>query len=1169
MNEAPKFAVSCNKLPELTPHARMRCTRACSLPGILPNTPISVLVDQQHHLNHSIYDTKNKIEEIQDRLRRGFIAEEQALSETAPLESLLAMQTTSLAHYVDTLIDPVCRISITFLENCDGCPTRQTQACDRMLTHSSMFQDIGPSMFDSADEGSQGLVFEFNATNADSSLRSSRSGTLWHPFVYIESGDVKTCLAKDSYGNVTFSVTLFDDGGTERGGWNAQGPVFLSYTVYPVNQAPSFRICECAGNENEVTRPSCLGVQPLLGDQSCANPVWAKLETDLDMIDTVVERSCQGACCRDVTGCCTSQMEPFLNPSIDTQFWCSSFERTAAPVCNASVYIPRFTEFQGRVMLSIEVEQIDFDAPTEFISSIVIAGQKIGDVFHPKQDNHCGHFSKVLHYEVPLHVYGNQYVSISTSADVNDRFHSQNCNGKSVNARITLSRGYLTNELERSYVVWKTDSVQRSHHVHERFAWDVVLGERSADGSDIEASQSFTFTVIPSPSAAHLFSSMPVLHANGTLEWALLVNRTGQANLTILMHDDGFSQDLAAGTLHYAAAHALSYAGVNVSAPAHVSVVVAATYAIVRFDDLNLTLHPHEFMESARRIIAAGEGLPLSRVVVLPQHIASMPVPNASVSCAGIASSALCYCSGCNMTNSPCNRDCAAISNASVCGRASPDAIGSPWCPERIKEAAFAQCISVCQENAFTRSEQALGLQIVGINLTEALRFAKHAAEYSEWLQALSPGVNVSVKAFVKNWDNEPFFNVTRNVFTVLGLEHPSSAGLVVPNFIDSVIYPPDTLLDVFGQQTVIYDFMPLRHRGVQGGEWLDGTDGQIGIPGILTNCGSSCEASSSSAESSASAHCMPVECFNGSLQFNQTGLGYGEAEYQISMRTSPPTSYNFMTCLPVYRLRIVSLLDLQVQRILPIILYEAKTNHARRYEEHVIVFGMPHRHRRQNASFEVISTDPSLSNAMFSSLPALSEDGTLTFMLEPGAYGNASFVLRVSTSDQDVYGLCATHNFVQREEGGQVHQTCVTSRKYTGIRPDDEDSILEDRPFSDYVTTNFTIAVLPVNNAPFFQLNCSARQHRVECAGSCANRTTRCNATVSLSENNADAKMPDASLPTLACKHPVQLEHFIDSGNLRPSEKRFQNEYKQSLSFSVQKVRVLLSRSACFVLYP
>jgi hypothetical protein len=39
-----------------------------------------------------------------------------------------------------------------------------------------------------------------------------------------------------------------------------------------------------------------------------------------------------------------------------------------------------------------------------------------------------------------------------------------------------------------------------------------------------------------------------MIHANGTLNFGLLVNRTGQANLTIVMHDDGFGQDLAAGT---------------------------------------------------------------------------------------------------------------------------------------------------------------------------------------------------------------------------------------------------------------------------------------------------------------------------------------------------------------------------------------------------------------------------------------------------------------------------------------------------------------------------------------------------------------------------------------------------------------------------------------------
>ena len=272
VNDPPTFSVSCNKLPELTPHLHMRCSRACSLPGYLPNTPISDLLDQQHRLNHSLLATQAKLHDVQDNLQRGIIGEKQAMPERALLESLLATQTASLAHYVDTLIDPVCRISITFPENCDGCSTTRTAACDRALTHNKIFENMGPSVLDSSDEKGQELVFAFKAIQADSSLKSSSPGSFWHPFANIATGDVQICLAKDSYGNTTFSVTLFDDGRTERGGWDAQGPIFLSYIVLPVNQAPSFRICECVRNENKSTELSCEGVQPLLRDQSCTEP---------------------------------------------------------------------------------------------------------------------------------------------------------------------------------------------------------------------------------------------------------------------------------------------------------------------------------------------------------------------------------------------------------------------------------------------------------------------------------------------------------------------------------------------------------------------------------------------------------------------------------------------------------------------------------------------------------------------------------------------------------------------------------------------------------------------------------------------------------------------------------------------------------------------------------
>ena len=152
-----------------------------------------------------------------------------------------------------------------------------------------------------------------------------------------------------------------------------------------------------------------------------------------------------------------------------------------------------------------------------------------------------------------------------------------------------------------------------------------------AAGQDLEREQNHTFTVISSDGAASLFSKIPVLHANGTLEFDLLVNRTGLANFSILLTDDGWSQDQAAGTLDYTAAHGIPYTGVNVSeAEVPFSVYVAATYAMIRFNTSNISGYTNrQVVETARRVIAAGEGMSLSRLRVVPL-IMSSPASNCS-----------------------------------------------------------------------------------------------------------------------------------------------------------------------------------------------------------------------------------------------------------------------------------------------------------------------------------------------------------------------------------------------------------------------------------------------------------------------------------------------------------------------------------------------------------
>ena len=65
----------------------MRCSRAYSLSGYLPNTQISEIQAMYHTWNHSIYQTEQQIEVIADRLRKGIIQEETANAKRLPLEA--------------------------------------------------------------------------------------------------------------------------------------------------------------------------------------------------------------------------------------------------------------------------------------------------------------------------------------------------------------------------------------------------------------------------------------------------------------------------------------------------------------------------------------------------------------------------------------------------------------------------------------------------------------------------------------------------------------------------------------------------------------------------------------------------------------------------------------------------------------------------------------------------------------------------------------------------------------------------------------------------------------------------------------------------------------------------------------------------------------------------
>ena len=65
------------------------------------------------------------------------------------------------------------------------------------------------------------------------------------------------------------------------------------------------------------------------------------------------------------------------------------------PSCTTSVYLPKFTEFESRVVVSIDVELIDLESPAEYVTSLVIDGLEIFDFVQPT-GHKCGSFVEMV-----------------------------------------------------------------------------------------------------------------------------------------------------------------------------------------------------------------------------------------------------------------------------------------------------------------------------------------------------------------------------------------------------------------------------------------------------------------------------------------------------------------------------------------------------------------------------------------------------------------------------------------------------------------------------------------------------------------------------------------------------------------------------------------------------
>ena len=700
----------------------------------LPSTPADDFRAQQQVWNNSIHETELKIEEVFELLAEGIISEATANAERLPLEQMLQALRERLAYYVYVgqlrEIDPECRISVTMLENCVGCELGQTGTCAQVLTHEQLVSSMGQSINDATDESEQQLMFDVSVVNVSAgsrliertSLADSSASSLEPPSVDLATGDLNLCVPKDSYGAAAFSLMLYDDGGSQRGGTDHQGPVALSYTIYPINQAPSFHLCECNGTSTAEGWP--------------VSPVWDK--------PGFMTRTTTGSCCGNATGCCATASDANLPSHLHEPLvaWCSSESPSPAPSCHTSVYVPHFTEFESRVVLSIDVELIDLESPSEYLTSITIGGHEVRRNAVPEPRGHqCGAYARVYSYEVPVDVYGRVNISIHTSASVNDRFHSQNCNGKSVNARVEMVRGSLLSVWPgwpgrsppvalpsmylKSYNVWKTGEAKRAHHVHEGFAWGMLLGNSGPAGVDMEAWQSYSFTVSADPDDSRFFRTMPVVHVNGTLEFEVLGNVTGHANVSVGMSDDGYDLDVAAGTLNYTLEHALEYTGVNQSTLATFSIFAADAYALVRFNTSGLRNRapPQEVADTARRVIAAGQGLALERIVVLSVANGSY-LPDSSLFSLHDGDQFL-DPAACFLTDDKdvcaCDKDVCACHELCVHGAL----LGSP---------TLSKCIIRCLlTRIFSDSPSDwLGLQILANSTDEAVEMGKRGGVYAE-----------------------------------------------------------------------------------------------------------------------------------------------------------------------------------------------------------------------------------------------------------------------------------------------------------------------------------------------------------------------------------------------------------------------------------------------------
>eukprot|EP00961_Rhodomonas_salina_P215585 2912316-Rhodomonas_salina.1 len=242
---------------------------------------------------------------------------------------------------------------------------------------------------------------------------------------------------------------------------------------------------------------------------------------------------------------------------------------------------------------------------------------------------------------------------------------------------------------------------------------------------------------------------------------------------------------------------------------------------------------------------------------------------------------------------------------------------------------------------------------------------------------------------------------------------HTSVNPFILDDFLQNVSFPERNIAEVNGEPQILYDVTPLRFRAKGHTDWFDFTDGDIAVSGPLI-----------------SRDCNP-QCYQARLTFVPRKGYDGSVEYRVRMRGTNATGQFFLKVVHVNLPPVFDVLQ-------PLIVLEDQANVSiAGFISNLLAGNQSTDQRTQNVSFtlEVVfgSTADAFSSFDISSLhitdPA--QAGTLSLTLNPDKNGNITFQI------------------VATDDGGT---DSVGSRNQSD-------------------PLNFTIQVLPVNDAPTFEV--------------------------------------------------------------------------------------------------